>query len=98
MESPLLPDLHDRVLVDVLLAWAPGELTLRFMSLDVVCSQVRLVHVGTEQPWGKSSHCNSARVTALDDGIELVIEMQSGDAIRVICASFDVRSNEASRS
>lgn len=42
------------------------------------------------QPWGPSVSINEVKTYDIDPGIRITMEMQSGDIIDIICASFNL--------
>jgi hypothetical protein len=88
-----LPDIHDATLSSVGFDWRDG--TLRALrSSDGVrtneCIGVEDVRPSHRLPWGPSEHIGDMRVEDLPDEIRVRIEMQSGDAIEMVCDSLRV--------
>ena len=51
----------------------------------------RAIDVPPREPWGASDFVNGVVVNELEDsGISIVVEMQSGDRIELICDRFAV--------
>ena len=89
--------MHDWTLVSMLFEWKSGCVTLEFRtdgsnSAELTAHGVRELHVPRLNEWGPSISVNG--VHGPSDGAsgqrELVVEMQSGDRIRIVAASFDV--------
>ena len=82
-----LPDLHDATLERIGLEWGAGAVECLFRtSHDAVCLRVRGVeeYSCTRQfPWGRSVSVNAVRLVASGSGRELIVEMQSGDLVRI---------------
>src|SRR5215467_10914135 len=88
--------MHDWTLVSILFEWKSGCVTLDFRtdaskSAKLVAHGVSELHVPQLNEWGPSVSVNklfgpSGRVSGRH---ELEIEMQSGDRIRIVAASFD---------
>ena len=87
------PALHDHVLLTCTLDWATHDLhvcvrgpagphTLRFRG-------VRAFDCTSTQPWGPSEAINACTLAPADHGTLCVIEMQSGDTLRITFAEFD---------
>ncbi|HPH70154.1 MAG TPA: hypothetical protein PLF40_30600 [Kofleriaceae bacterium] len=89
----VVPALHDHVLLTCTLDWATHDLhlcirgpagphTLRFRG---VCA----FDCTGAQPWGPSESINTCSFAPADDGTLCVIEMQSGDTLRITFAEFE---------
>lgn len=83
-------DFHDAVLVDLNFNWLDRSLTcaLRRVSENPITEHaiffdVRKIMITSSHPWGRSSSVNSLRKILLDDGLNFIIEMQSGDSIEI---------------
>ena len=87
------PALHDHVLLTCTLDWATkhlhvcvcgpaGPQTLRFRC-------VRAFDCTGAQPWGPSASINTCSFAPAHDGTLCVIEMQSGDTLRITFAEFE---------
>ena len=93
---PAIPDLHDAVLERITVDWSrklvriivtavPGGLVM------ISAKGFRAIDVPRREPWGASDFVNGVVVNELEDsGISIVVEMQSGDRIELICDRFAV--------
>lgn len=88
--------LHDWTLVSILFEWKSGCVTLEFRthgsnSAKLTAHSASELHVPRLNEWGPSVSVNKM-VGPLDRGSghrELEIEMQPGERIRIVAASFD---------
>lgn len=86
-----LSTLHDATLEAVAVDWSLGEAIFTFRQYRegapgvsrLVVSELTTLHLPREHPWGDSVSVNEVTPTNRDSGIELEIEMQSGDKIVV---------------
>jgi hypothetical protein len=88
--------MHDWTLVSILFEWKSECVTLEFKthrsnSAKLTANGVSELHVPRLNNWGPSVSVNG--VLGPSDGPsgrrELEVEMQSGDRIRIVAASFD---------
>jgi hypothetical protein len=88
--------MHDWTLVSILFEWKSGCVTLEFRanrskSAKLTAHGVCALHVPRLNDWGPSVSVNG--VFGPSNGAsgrrELEVEMQSGDRIRIVAASFD---------
>ena len=88
--------MHDWTLLSVHFEWKGGRVTLAFRtdgskSVKLIAHDVFELHVPRLNEWGPSVSVN--KVLGPSDGAsgrrELEVEMQSGDRIRIVAASFD---------
>ena len=88
--------MHDWTLLSVLLEWNAGRATLSFKSHagneTLVACSVTDLRVPQFNEWGPSVSVNKVRSpSATDNGLQSIeIEMQSGDIIKIIAASFQM--------
>ena len=88
--------MHDWTLVSILFEWKSGCVTLEFKthrsnSAKLTANGVSELHVPRLNDWGPSASVNG--VLGPSDGPsgrrEFEVEMQSGDRIRIVAASFN---------
>lgn len=90
-----LPNLHDVQLFSVQVDWA--EKTLRFrvksgwpsIQSELVLSGLQKLSMTTQDDWGPSVYMRGIKTKLHGAAFRFVIEMQSGDVIDAIAASFD---------
>lgn len=89
--------MHDWTLISILFEWESGRVTLEFRTdgaktAKVVAHEVSELHIPRRNEWGPSNSVNKVRRSSdvASGHRELEIEMQSGDRIRIVAASFDV--------
>ena len=88
--------MHDSTLLSIFLDWKSGSATLEFRtdassSAKITAHGVCELHIPRLNEWGASVSVNKMSGPS-DIGAgrrELEIEMQSGDRIRIVAASFD---------
>jgi hypothetical protein len=97
MDAPTLPNLHDATLVDVRVDWQKGTASLEFATVwngtvTLRAIGLRELRIAREEPWGPSVSVNASEFvpSAVPDGLDLRIEMQSGDDIRLRASSIEV--------
>ncbi|GGF00796.1 hypothetical protein GCM10011383_09520 [Hymenobacter cavernae] len=83
--GPLLEDLHDATLVHVNFTWETGVVDFHLRtylnpSFLLRITKVTSFHATRDFEWGPSSQVN----TVITSEKTVVIEMQSGDIIRII--------------
>jgi hypothetical protein len=92
--------LHDATLCELYFDWAEKVCTAKVIAFvhslkqsaearQIVWHNVREVSILHHAPWGKSSQINAARVEL---GDIFILEMQSGDEIRIAAGKFEFRS------
>ena len=88
-------EMHDWTLKSIQYEWEEARAVFIFessQSLNIVVAQgVSDLHIPQSKPWGPSVSVN--RVSESDAGNEmkkLAIEMQTGDSITVVAASFSL--------
>lgn len=93
----IYPELHDAVLESVSMAWADGDVRLAVRStggpVTLVCSGVTEFNATHDAPWGPSASINEIQWLAHRDRHSLVVQMQSGDHIRVVCSATHARGS-----
>jgi hypothetical protein len=84
--------LHDGILKSIVLEWSTGIVEVQLVlsgeapnALIIRAEGLRRFDCPREQPWGESIHVNSAELACDLPSVELRLEMQSGDVVRV-CA------------
>jgi hypothetical protein len=89
--------MHDWGLRSVLFDWKTGRVTLslRWDGSDkmLVARGVTDLHVPQLKDWGPSVHVNGVKgpTATIDGGQQILeIEMQTGDVIRIVAASFEI--------
>jgi hypothetical protein len=86
-----LPTFHDAIVKSIRLDWAQGrcsvELDTAERPVQLVFSNVRLVLIPREQPWGPSVLLNA--LTMVGSGV-FQMELQSGDAVQIKAVSLEV--------
>jgi|GraSoi2013_115cm_1033766.scaffolds.fasta_scaffold50982_2 hypothetical protein len=88
--------MHDWTLLSVVFEWKAGQATLSFRSdagnKVLVARSVVELHVSQFKEWGPSVSVNEVKGPfATDKGLQSIeIEMQSGDIIKIIAASFEM--------
>jgi hypothetical protein len=94
-----LNDLHDVTLTRIQFVWKEGELLVEFKTGIGDSSLVVLAAEGVSNllcprrfPWGRSVSVNAVTEESVPDGDMLLgIQMQSGDAIEVICRAWSLK-------
>jgi hypothetical protein len=88
--------MHDWTLVSILFEWKSGCVTLEFRtdrsnSAKLTANGVSELHVPRLNDWGPSVSVNGVFGPSADPSgrRQLEVEMQSGDRIRIVAASFD---------
>lgn len=91
--------MHDWTLVDILVRWKEATAVVSLVdgssaSREIRCAGVRKLSVSRDQPWGPSNSVLELKGPQPigDRGIQIVIEMQSGDLIEIVAQSFDLPS------
>jgi hypothetical protein len=89
--------LHDATLADLRLDWQQGECVVRVSPVGsedaaLIFSGVREVHAPRMHPWGPSVSIMQFRETG--EGI-FEIEMQSGDVLKIVAASWRLEEGAA---
>lgn len=93
MTEPALP-LHDATLVRVALDWVSGRVTLVVRPVgasgerELVAEGVASLECSRKFPWGRTVSINGATVTQEGELQRFELELQSGDAIAIVCASL----------
>jgi hypothetical protein len=88
--------MHDWTLLSVLFEWKTGQVTLSFDThagdRSLVARSVVDLQVSQLKDWGPSVSVNEVKgPLTTDNGFQSVeIEMQSGDIIKIIAASFQM--------
>jgi hypothetical protein len=86
--------LHDSIVFTVELSWADGTATIAVQtngrSLKIVVSGVHEMHCPREMPWGPSECINEVALSSGPRGMQLEIEMQSGDTIKIAGTSVSL--------
>jgi hypothetical protein len=88
--------MHDWTLLSVLFEWKAGQATLSFRSHAgnriLAARSVVDLHVSQFKEWGPSVSVNEVKGPFdMDNGLQSIeIEMQSGDIIKIIAASFQM--------
>jgi hypothetical protein len=91
--------MHDWTLLSILFEWGAGRVTLSFRNsglepASLVAASVTELHVPQLNEWGSS--VNVYKVigpSPTEKGLQgLEIQMQSGDLIRIVAASFQLPS------
>jgi hypothetical protein len=88
--------MHDWTLLSVLFEWKAGQATLSLRSHEgdrvLVAHSVVDFHVSQFKEWGPSVSVNEVKGPfTTDQGLQSIeIEMQSGDIIKIIAASFEM--------
>ena len=87
--------MHDWTLLSTAFDWKNGQVTLEFRKagpalVSVVANGVSDIHVPQLNEWGPSVSVNTVEGTSdCGNGQQrLAIEMQSGDVITIVAASF----------
>ena len=87
--------MHEWVLISITYEWQSARVEISFDTYDsgivsVIADGVVDLHVPQLKPWGPSIHVNEVREPRARIGKprKLEIEMQSGDVITVVAASF----------
>lgn len=82
-----LSKLHDATLKFVQLEWTSGVLRYEFNTAEGAVTLhvdgVTLLNCPRVMPWGPSRSVNTVSVQADSDGVQLLVEMQSGDLLEV---------------
>jgi len=91
-----LPNLHDAPLISIHIEWAekvarldlehswpPIRGSLEFRGL-------RKFSASLEDEWGPSALVSAVKTEQVDDGVHVVIEMQSGDVIDILANSYEL--------
>ena len=93
--------MHDWTLLSILFEWGTGRVTISFRNsksapASLVAESVVDLHVPQLNEWGPSVSVNKViGPSAIGKGLQtLEIEMQSGDLIRVVAASFQLPSTD----
>lgn len=91
---------HDGVLLDVCLCWRSGTTTLTvsmFGNVRILCrvtiTATSFVEIPIQKPWGPSSSINRVQERSAGGGIQLNIEMQTGDTLRFAGRAIEVDFN-----
>ena len=94
--TDFLSQLHDASLLGMSMDWSTGELTIVIRTwngtVTLTASGTTLFVCPRAQPWGRSVSIHHATYTAgaEPESAALEIEMQSGDLLRVLAASFTI--------
>jgi uncharacterized protein YaiE (UPF0345 family) len=86
--------MHDWTLLSIEVVWEMGRAELTFRSPDreevLVSEGVVEVHIPRRREWGPSASVNGVKgPLSINGGLQAIeIEMQSGDVIRIVAASF----------
>jgi len=91
-----LPNLHDAPLTSIQIEWAekvarldlehswpPIRGSLEFRGLQKFSTTL-------EDDWGPSALVYAVKTEQVDDGVHVVIEMQSGDVIDILAKSYEL--------
>ncbi len=84
--------MHDWTLFMFQIDWSEGRAVLIFRgehdAVVLTAHGVVDIHVPRRQAWGPSDHVNKVKETT-EDGLQVYeVEMQSGDCIKIVAASF----------
>jgi len=89
--------MHDWTLLTILFEWKSGQVTLAFGKEGtepaiLIAHGVSDLHVPQLKEWGPSVSVNKVLgpSNGPDGQSELKIQMQSGDVIRIVAASFEL--------
>jgi hypothetical protein len=89
--------MHDWTLLSIRVEWEAGRAELIFSahlrdSVPLVAEGVAELHMPRRYGWGPSVSVNKVKgPSVVDGGLQtLEIEMQSGDCIRIVAASFQM--------
>jgi galactose mutarotase-like enzyme len=89
-----LSDLHDASLIQVIVDWGGGLLSCRLNAKEghviLEAHSMQKLECPRFNPWGPSVSINEVKTYDIDSGIRITMEMQSGDIIDIICASFNL--------
>ena len=94
-----LKKFHDAVLKSIVFQWEIRMLELDLLPVGVGSSVIfRLEGVSkfsvpSEAPWGDSSSVNSIKCDSYGEKLRILVEVQSGDVIEIICEKFDFISS-----
>jgi hypothetical protein len=89
------PNLHDAQLFSVQVDWAEKTLRFRLKSgwpsihSELVLSGLQKFAMTTQDDWGPSVYVLGVKTESHGTAFRFVIEMQSGDVIDAVAASFD---------
>lgn len=93
--------MHDWTLFSILFEWGVGRVVLSFANsrserTALTANSVTDLHVPQLNDWGPSVSVNKViGPTPIEKGEQrLEIEMQSGDCIRIVAASFQLPSTD----
>jgi hypothetical protein len=90
--------MHDWSLLSLNVDWAAGDarVVLRSPSgeVSIRASELRELHAPRHRPWGPSASINAVNgpIQGPDEQASLVIEMQSGDSIRIVARAIEMPS------
>ncbi len=94
-----VPELHDAIFKTLLFVWKEGTARLEF-SADFTSARIQLEARGVSKvavprafPWGPSDSVNTSNLRDGEDGKRLMIEMQSGDLLEIICDELVLLAN-----
>jgi hypothetical protein len=94
--EPQIPNLHDSILLHVRIDWEDAVATIEMeqtpgINVALAARGLRAFELTHQMEWGPSVCVNSAEVRMEEGGaITLLIEMQSGDTIRVVSEELQV--------
>lgn len=90
--------MHDWSLVSVTADWASGTVEMNFNaapgSMRLIAHNCREFGFPRRHPWGPSVSVNTVTgPRSTDSGmLELLVEMQTGDVIRIVASRFEMPS------
>ena len=91
-----LPSMHDWLLASIDFDWGSGMLRISVnwdgKKSELLARGVTQIHIPRKFDWGPSASINKVEGPHGEDGaLHLAIEMQSGDIIEVLAASFEMK-------
>jgi len=91
--------MHDWTLVDILVRWKEATAVVSLVDgssavREIRCAGVNKVSVSRDLPWGPSNSVLEFKGprSSGGQGMQIVIEMQSGDLVEIVAQSFDLPS------
>lgn len=91
-----LPNLHDAQLFSAQVDWAEKTLRIRLargwpsIQCELVLSGLQKLSMTTRDDWGPSVYVLGVKTESHGDALRFVLEMQSGDVIDAVAASFEL--------
>lgn len=87
--------MHDWTLISIAMEWSSSVVTVKLLdrtstTREIVAHGIRGISVRRDEPWGPSVSVLGYRFSEKNGGIQLQIDIQSGDSIDIEAARIDM--------